>query len=137
MREIEMSDGNYCLTPDDVLKNVDENTIMVVPTLGVTYHGLYEDVEGISKALDIYQQETGIDVPIHVDGASGGFTVPFTAASESLVWDFRLEIVKSINASGHKYGLCPLGCGWVVWRDASCLPEELVFHVSYLGNLIK
>lgn len=95
---------------------------------------MYEDVESISKALDEYEKKTGVDIPIHVDGASGGFTVPFTEAAKELVWDFRLDRVKSINASGHKFGLSPLGCGWVVWRDASCLPDELVFHVSYLGG---
>ena len=134
MREIEMTEGQYCIAPEDVVKACDENTIMVVPTLGVTYHGMYEDVEAISKALDQYQKDTGNDVPIHVDAASGGFIVPFTAANDALVWDFRLERVKSINASGHKFGLAPLGCGWVVWRDAACLPDELVFHVTYLGG---
>ena len=104
LREIEMSQGDLCMTPDAVLERVDENTIFVVPTMGVTYHGLYEDVAGISRALDDFQARTGIDIPIHVDGASGGFLAPFTSPDHE-PWDFRLERVKSINASGHKFGL--------------------------------
>ena len=133
MRELEMRPGDLCITPERVLEAVDENTIFVVPTLGVTYHGLYEDVEAISRALDDYQARTGIDIPIHVDGASGGFLAPF-CAPDLPPWDFRLERVKSINASGHKFGLAPLGVGWVMWRSPEDLPDELVFHVSYLGG---
>ncbi|MEO1990359.1 MAG: glutamate decarboxylase, partial [Pirellulales bacterium] len=133
MREVEMKQGRLCMEPDDVLAQVDENTIFVVPTLGVTYHGLYEDVAGIAAALDDLQQRTGLDVPIHVDAASGGFVVPFTDP-EHEQWDFRLPRVKSINASGHKFGLAPLGVGWVLWREPQDLPDDLVFHVSYLGG---
>tara|TARA_B100002052_G_scaffold265714_1_gene262444 strand:+ start:175 stop:1566 length:1392 start_codon:yes stop_codon:yes gene_type:complete len=133
MREVEMTPGEYCMTPERVLEQVDENTIFVVPTLGVTYHGLYEDVQAISQALDDLQARTGLDVPIHVDGASGGFLAPF-CAPDLPAWDFRLERVKSINASGHKFGLAPLGVGWVMWRTPDDLPDDLVFHVSYLGG---
>ena len=86
----------------------------------------------VSDALDKLQEETGLDIPIHVDGASGGFIAPFT--EPDLVWDFRLPRVKSINTSGHKFGLAPLGVGWVVWRDAAELPEDLIFNVNYLGG---
>ncbi len=133
MREIEMSPGRLCMDPEEVLEKVDENTIFVVPTLGVTYHGLYEDVQAISEALDDLQARTGLDIPIHVDAASGGFLVPFTRG-EHKPWDFQLERVKSINSSGHKFGLAPLGVGWILWREKKDLPEELVFHVSYLGG---
>ena len=133
MRELEMLTGELCISPERVLEAVDENTIFVVPTLGVTYHGLYEDIESISKALDDLQARTGLDVPIHVDAASGGFLAPFCAPDLPL-WDFRLERVKSINASGHKFGLAPLGVGWVLWRSKEDLPDELVFHVTYLGG---
>lgn len=133
MREVEMKQGRLCMEPDDVLAQVDENTIFVVPTLGVTYHGLYEDVAGIATALDDLQKRTGLDVPIHVDAASGGFVAPFTDPEHEL-WDFRLPRVKSINASGHKFGLAPLGVGWVLWREPQDLPDDLVFHVSYLGG---
>ncbi|MEM7320234.1 MAG: pyridoxal-dependent decarboxylase, partial [Pseudomonadota bacterium] len=69
-----------------------------------------------------------------VDGASGAFVAPFI--HEDLVWDFRLDRVKSINASGHKYGLAPLGVGWAVWREVDDLPEELIFNVDYLGGQV-
>ena len=132
LREVPMVAGRLGLTPDAVEALVDENTIGVVPTLGVTFTGQYEPVAAIAAMLDRVQAERGIDVPIHVDAASGGFLAPFTAPE--LVWDFRLERVLSINASGHKFGLAPLGVGWVMWRDAAALPEELVFHVNYLGG---
>jgi glutamate decarboxylase len=120
------------MDPASMLERVDENTIMVVPTLGVTYTGAYEDVEAMSKALDQLQADTGLDVDIHVDGASGAFLAPFCAPD--VVFDFRLPRVKSISTSGHKFGLAPLGVGWVVWRDREELPEDLVFHVNYLGG---
>jgi len=132
LREIGMAPGRYGMDPETMLARVDENTIGVVPTLGVTYTGIYEDVAGIAAALDDLQARTGLDVDIHVDGASGGFTAPFCAPD--LVWDFRLPRVKSISASGHKFGLAPLGVGWVLFRDEAELPDELVFHVTYLGG---
>ena len=127
-----MAPGRYGMDAATMLDQVDENTIGVVPTLGVTYTGIYEPVAELAAALDDLQQRTGLDVDIHVDGASGGFTAPFCAPD--LVWDFRLPRVKSISASGHKFGLAPLGVGWVLFRDAAELPEELVFHVTYLGG---
>jgi len=132
MREIPLAPDRFLMTPLEMLKYVDENTVAVVPTLGITYTGRYEDVEGISKALDAYQKKTGIDIPIHVDGASGGFLAPFCQPKK--IWDFRLPRVKSINSSGHKFGLSPLGVGWVVWRTKSDLPDNLIFWVNYLGG---
>ncbi len=132
IREIPMEGDRLIMTPEEVVARVDENTIGVVPTLGVTFTGQFEPVEAVSDALDDLQQRTGFDVPIHVDGASGGFLAPFVYPD--LRWDFRLPRVKSINASGHKFGLSPLGVGWVVWRDAADLPEELIFYVNYLGG---
>lgn len=132
LREIGMAPGRYGMDAETMLAQVDENTIGVVPTLGVTYTGIYEDVAAIAAALDDLHERTGLDVDIHVDGASGGFTAPFCAPD--LVWDFRLPRVKSISASGHKFGLAPLGVGWVLFRDTAELPEELVFHVTYLGG---
>jgi glutamate decarboxylase len=110
----------------------DENTIGVVAILGSTFDGSYEPVAGIAAALDDLQAQRGLDVPIHVDAASGGFVAPFIQAD--LEWDFRLSRVQSINASGHKYGLVYPGIGWALWRDAEALPEDLVFHVNYLGG---
>ena len=98
----------------------------------MTFTGQYEPVQAVSEALDELQARTGLDIPIHVDGASGGFLAPFTVPE--LVWDFRLPRVKSINTSGHKFGLAPLGVGWIVWRDAAELPEDLIFEVNYLGG---
>ena len=132
LREIPMDGDRFLMTPEEVLERVDENTIGVVPTLGVTFTGGFEPVQAVSEALDKLQADTGLDIPIHVDGASGGFLAPFTAPD--IVWDFRLPRVKSINTSGHKFGLAPLGVGWVVWRDAADLPEELIFNVNYLGG---
>ncbi|HSZ45337.1 MAG TPA: glutamate decarboxylase [Streptosporangiaceae bacterium] len=132
MREVPMSHGHYMMEPASMLERVDENTIMVVPTLGVTYTGAYEHVEAMAAALDQLQADTGLDVGIHVDGASGAFLAPFCAPE--VAFDFRLPRVKSISASGHKFGLAPLGVGWILWRDRAELPEELIFHVNYLGG---
>ncbi len=132
LREIPMEHDRLLMTPEEVIKRIDENTIGVVPTFGVTFTLQYEDVETISKALDIYEKQTGLDIPIHVDAASGGFIAPFL--QPYIAWDFRLPRVKSINASGHKFGLSPLGVGWVIWREQHDLPEELIFKVNYLGG---
>ncbi len=132
LRRVPMEGNRLTLTADEVLKYVDENTIGVVPTFGVTFTCDYEPVKQISEALDKLQEKTGLDIPIHVDGASGAFLAPFCAPE--IEWDFRLPRVKSINASGHKFGLSPLGVGWVVWRESSDLPEELIFNVNYLGG---
>ena len=131
-REIPMEGDRLIMNAEEVLKRVDENTIGVVPTLGVTFTCDYEPVKAVADALDTLQAETGLDVPIHVDGASGGFLAPFV--DPDLVWDFRIPRVKSINTSGHKFGLAPLGVGWVIWRDAGDLPEDLIFKVNYLGG---
>jgi glutamate decarboxylase len=111
---------------------VDENTIGVVALMGVTYTGAYEPVAQIAAKLDEIQAKTGLDIPMHVDGASGAMVAPFL--QPELEWDFRVERVQSINTSGHKYGLVYPGVGWVVWRNTAALPEDLVFKVSYLGG---
>lgn len=115
------------------MKYVDENTILVFVILGSTYTGHYEPVKEMAAKLDQYEKDTGIDVPIHVDGASGGFFAPF--ATPDLVWDFRIPRVRSINASGHKFGLSTVGVGWLVFRDKAHLPEDLVFELHYLGSV--
>lgn len=132
LREVPMDKGRLILNAEEVIKRCDENTIGVVPTLGVTYSGQYEPVKEISDALDKLQKDTGLDIPIHVDGASGGFLAPFI--DPDLLWDFRLPRVKSINTSGHKFGLSPLGVGWAVWREKTDLPDDLIFKVNYLGG---
>lgn len=121
------SQDRYVVDPKQVVDLVDENTIGICAILGTTYTGEYEDVKAINDLLI----ERGLDTPIHVDAASGGFVAPFTVPD--LEWDFRLERVVSINVSGHKYGLVYPGVGWVVWRGAEFLPQELVFNINYLG----
>lgn len=120
------------LHPEQAMEACDQNTIGVASVLGSTFDGSYEPVEEIAKALDDLQERCGLDIPLHVDAASGGFVAPFI--QPELRWDFRLDRVVSINASGHKYGLVFPGVGWVLWRDSSYLPEELVFDVNYLGG---
>jgi glutamate decarboxylase len=131
-RMVPLEGNRFHLTGDEVAKYCDENTIGVVAILGSTFDGSYEPIKEICAALDRFQADKGIDVPVHVDAASGGFIAPFL--DPELEWDFRLPRVQSINASGHKYGLVYPGVGWVVWRSAEALPEDLVFRVNYLGG---
>ncbi len=131
-RFVPISWEHQVLDGHDLERYVDENTIGVVAILGVTYTGRYEPVAQIAAALDRIEAATGLDVPIHVDGASGAMVAPFV--QPDLAWDFRVDRVASINTSGHKYGLVYPGLGWVVWRSEEDLPEDLVFRVSYLGG---
>jgi glutamate decarboxylase len=132
MRLVPMDGDRLRLGAQEAVALCDENTIGVVAILGSTFDGSYEPVAEICAALDAFQERTGIDVPVHVDGASGAFVAPFV--DPDLAWDFRLPRVCSINVSGHKYGLVYPGVGWVVWRDAAALPEDLIFWVNYLGD---
>src|SRR6266576_2056964 len=132
MRLAPMEGDRFMLSAEEALKLCDENTIGVVAILGSTFDGSYEPVDEICQALDDFEAETGLDIPVHVDGASGAFVAPFV--DPDLVWDFQLPRVASINASGNKYGLVYPGVGWVVWRDSSSLPDDLIFWVNYLGD---
>ena len=131
-RMVPLEGNRFHLTGDEVAQYCDESTIGVVAILGSTFDGSYEPVADICGALDRLQADQSIDVPVHVDAASGGFIAPFL--DPDLEWDFRLPRVQSINASGHKYGLVYPGVGWVVWRSPDALPEDLVFKVNYLGG---
>jgi glutamate decarboxylase len=131
-RMVPMVPGRYHLTGPEAAARCDENTIGVVAIVGSTMDGSYEPVGEINAELDRLAAGSGPDVPIHVDGASGGFVAPFL--QRDLEWDFRVPRVASINASGHKYGLVYPGVGWVVWREAAALPDDLVFKVNYLGG---
>jgi glutamate decarboxylase len=133
-RTVPMEGDRYHLSASEAAKLCDENTIGVVAILGSTYDGSYEPVAKICHALDELQERTGLDIPVHVDAASGGFVAPFL--DPDLEWDFRLPRVASINASGHKYGLVAPGVGWIIWRDVASLPEELIFKVNYLGDIM-
>jgi glutamate decarboxylase len=131
-RFVPMVPGRLHLRGAEAAAKCDENTIGVVAIMGSTMDGSYEPVLEISQALDRVQTDQGYDVPIHVDGASGGFVAPFL--QPELEWDFRVPRVASINASGHKYGLVYPGVGWVMWRTPDALPDDLVFRVNYLGG---
>jgi len=131
-RFVPMEGNRFHLDATEAIKLIDENTIGVIAIMGSTFDGSYEPVQEINDVLEKLNRETGWQVPLHVDGASGGFIAPFL--DPDLVWDFRLKWVKSINASGHKYGLVYPGVGWIIWRDRQELPEELIFHCNYLGG---
>lgn len=130
-RYVPLTDATH-LTAAAAAAACDENTIGVVAVLGSTFDGSYEPVAAITQALDALQVSKGLDVPVHVDAASGGFIAPFI--DQDLVWDFQLDRVKSINSSGHKYGLVYPGVGWVLWRTQADLPRDLVFNDDYLGG---
>jgi glutamate decarboxylase len=132
MRLVPMEGDRFNLSAEEAVARCDENTIGVVAILGSTFDGSYEPIKEICDALDDLQTRTGLDVPVHVDGASGGFVAPFI--DTDLEWDFRLPRVTSINASGHKYGLVYPGVGWALWRDQEALPDDLVLWVNYLGD---
>jgi glutamate decarboxylase len=132
MRLVPMEGDRFTISAEEAVKHCDENTIGVIAILGSTFDGSYEPVAEICAALDELQERTGLDVSVHVDGASGAFIAPFV--DPDLEWDFRLPRVASINTSGHKYGLVYPGVGWIVWRNAEALPDDLIFWVNYLGD---
>ncbi|BAF11404.1 glutamate decarboxylase 1 [Oryza sativa Japonica Group] len=132
LKEVKLRDGYYVMDPEKAVDMVNENTICVAAILGSTLNGEFEDVKLLNDLLDKKNKETGWETPIHVDAASGGFIAPFLYPE--LEWDFRLPWVKSINVSGHKYGLVYAGIGWCIWRNKEDLPEELIFHINYLGT---
>ncbi|MBJ7458764.1 MAG: glutamate decarboxylase [Thermoleophilaceae bacterium] len=131
-RIVPLSDGKYTINADDVKPFLDENTIGVAAVVGTTFTGHADDVSGINDMLIELKNSGGPDIPIHVDGASGAFVWPFLYPQEE--WDFRLEQVRSINASGHKFGLVYPGVGWVIFREKSDLCDDLVFMENYLGK---
>lgn len=100
--------------------------------LGTTFTGHADDFTGIDELLGRLRDERGLEVPMHIDAASGGFVWPFIHADE--VWDFRLESVRSINVSGHKFGVVYPGIGWLLFREPDDLPDDLVFYENYLGK---
>jgi glutamate decarboxylase len=132
IRQVPLKGDALGLLPEDLRQYCDENTIGVIPTLGLTFTGIYEPVAAIARELDAMERDLGLDIPIHVDAASGGFIAPFI--QPELEWDFNIKRVKSINASGHKFGLAPLGVGWIVWASKDDLPDDLIFYVDYLGG---
>jgi glutamate decarboxylase len=132
-RIVPLEEGKYTIGPDDVAPHLDENTIGVAAVLGTTFTGHADDIGGINALLLQVKAERGLDIPLHVDGASGAFVWPFLYPESK--WDFRLEQVRSINVSGHKYGLVYPGIGWLIFREPADLAEELVFYENYLGKV--
>ncbi|HUB35689.1 MAG TPA: glutamate decarboxylase [Solirubrobacteraceae bacterium] len=131
-RIVPLAPDKYTIGPEDIEPHVDENTIAVAAVLGTTFTGHADDIRGINDHLLTLKSEKGLDVPMHVDAASGGFVWPFLYPHSE--WDFRLEQVRSINVSGHKFGLVYPGIGWLIFREPSDLPEDLVFYENYLGK---
>jgi glutamate decarboxylase len=131
-RIVPLQDNKFTIGPEDVEPHVDENTIGVAAVLGTTFTGHSDDIPGINKLLVEIRGERGLDVPLHIDAASGGFVWPFLYPDSE--WDFRLEQVRSINVSGHKFGLVYPGIGWLIFREPSDLAEDLVFYENYLGK---
>jgi glutamate decarboxylase len=131
-RIIPLQSHKFTIGPEDVEPHVDENTIGVAAVLGTTFTGHADDIVGIDALLRRLRDERGLEVPLHIDGASGGFVWPFLYPDSP--WDFRLESVRSINVSGHKYGLVYPGLGWLVFRERGDLPDDLVFYENYLGK---
>ena len=131
-RIIPLQPDKYTIGPEDVEPHVDENTIGVAAVLGTTFTGHADDITGINDLLVRLQEEQGLDVPLHVDAASGGFVWPFLYPHSE--WDFRLERVRSINVSGHKFGLVYPGIGWLIFRESDDLAEDLIFYENYLGK---
>jgi glutamate decarboxylase len=133
MREVPMRKENgYRVDMREIPSYCDENTIGVLGILGTTYTGEFQDIKLLDSLMEEYNAKTGYDIPVHVDAASGGFVAPFL--DPDLEWDFRLKWVKSINVSGHKFGLVAPGVGWALWKNWEDLPEKLIFHVNYLGG---
>jgi glutamate decarboxylase len=131
-RIIPMEPDRFTLDAASVAGLVDENTICVGAILGTTFTGEADPIKEVNDLLVEIKKKKGWDIPLHVDAASGGFITPFV--NPELEWDFRLERVKSINVSGHKYGLVYPGLGWLIFRDHGDLPEDLIFYVNYLGD---
>ena len=131
-RIVPLAENKYTIGPDDVEPHLDENTIGVAAVLGTTFTGHMDDIVGINELLLDVKNKRSLDIPLHVDGASGGFVWPFLYPDSK--WDFRLEQVRSINVSGHKYGLVYPGIGWLVFREKSDLAQDLVFYENYLGK---
>lgn len=131
MRIVPVTAEKITLDIEEAIKMCDENTICVVPILGVTITGLNDDVVALDAALEKLNVKTGWEVPIHVDAATGGFILPFVNPEK--VWDFQLKWVLSISVSGHKFGLVYPGVGWIVWKSKEYLPQDMNFAVNYLG----
>ena len=100
LRMIASSQASMVYQGQELEHLVNENTIGVVCTVGITQSLCFDDVSKVNDKLKKIAKKTGLDIPIHVDAASGGFVAPF--AYPKFKWDFRLEHVAFINISSHK-----------------------------------
>ncbi len=134
-RLIPLHPDRFTISADEVVDRVDENTICAVGVLGTSYSFQYDPIDKINNALVALKRAKGLDIPLHVDGAAARFVAPFL--NPKLKWDFRLEQVKTINVSGHKFGLVYPGIGWALWRDAADIPTSLITETTDLGFVEK
>src|SRR5271156_6502906 len=70
-RIVPLAPDKYTIGPDDIEPHVDENTIGVAAVLGTTLPRHAPDISGINDYLVKLKNERGLDVPLHVDAASG------------------------------------------------------------------
>ena len=131
-RIVPLAEGKYTIGPDDVVPHLDENTIGVAAVLGTTFTGHMDDIVGINQLLLDQKAETGWTSRCMSTVRAAAFVWPFLYPDSK--WDFQLEQVRSINVSGHKYGLVYPGIGWLIFRERSDLAEDLVFYENYLGK---
>lgn len=129
---IQPSSKTFTVDPKEVGQAIDEHTIGVVAIMGNHYGGQYDPVWEIDDVVTVINQKNNYQVGIHIDAASGGFIAPFQASLPA--WDFRLDNVLSISASGHKYGESCCGTGWILWRERKDLSEHVAISVTYLGG---
>lgn len=139
------SESNFGLDPNLLEDYVDENTIGCFVIMGTTYTGHLEPIEVVVNKLTEIEAKhpdwVNTEIPIHIDGASGGFIIPFSFNQAQLrhagieKWCFNQSRVVSINTSGHKFGLTTPGLGWVLWKQEDYLVPELRFRLKYLGGI--
>ena len=132
-RIIPLQPDKYTIGPEDVEPHVDENTIGVAAVLGHDVHRATPTTSSASTTCSSgCATRRGSTSRCTSTAASGGFVWPFLYPDSE--WDFRLEQVRSINVSGHKFGLVYPGIGWLIFRETSDLAEDLVFYENYLGK---
>ncbi len=135
LREIDIDINNLTLNVQAAIDAIDDNTIGIVGILGVTYTGMYDNIELLNQKLNTYNKSADFPLYIHVDAASGGLYDPFV--KPNIKWDFSLNNVISINTSGHKYGLTYPGVGWILFKNENFVEHDLLFDVSYLGGKVS
>lgn len=120
------TDEEYRADPENMQKEIDEETFAVIATAGTASLGLVDPVSEIAELVE------GYECNLHVDACFGGFILPFLEDNSS--WDFQVEEVSSISADPHKMGLAPIPAGAVLVRERDWL-EELKMDVSCLDEV--